>query len=711
MDRRIALPTDTLLDDSYRVGRLIGAGGFGMTYEAEDLRLRTRIAIKEYYPVEFGDRDATLSIRAKSEEFRKTFEWGRSSFLQEAQTLAKFKHPSIVRVTRVFEAFATAYMVMDFEEGQNLEAWLLGLGRAPTQEELDRLIAPMLDALELMHARNFLHRDIAPDNILVRHDGSPVLLDFGAARQAVAAMSRTVTGVVKAGYSPHEQYSSDARLQGAWSDIYALGATLYRAVVGVPPEEATLRVTDDRVPAAAQSARGPYRPQFLSAIDACLRINPSDRPRSVIELRPMLLAQSKAVLSAGARGAGQPLLVRAAAVAASVLLMGIGGYAVFEQLRPRPQIPRTDGHASLPANKSAHNNEARLREEMEAAKRKAEDEAARKKEAAESLDWGRASGSDRLDDYKFYLRTWPEGRFASLARNRMAQLQRLAALWEGMKGSRNLPKLRDFVEEAKPSEYATSAAMRLKELETAEVSEWKVAQDRGTHKGYEAFVALWPQGFYAETAHNTIAQLQTIKTEWERIRNSNDEQTLEEFVLKNGWCEYGAQATAQLVALRQQRRAPDNPKISVLTAERMLEVIDGATIRFPATDEVLQFATRMMPVYRPKLGTDFLKKLVKETVSAEGAFVASIPNQRLPTTIEGLGGIVRSKVDGTGSLFLLQMHGTERDRADVDRHDRQFRTMQIVQDAFGYVCIPTDWQSILADTKPIRMPERCTIAR
>src|SRR6476619_6837299 len=134
--------------------RVIGSGGFGITYVAEDTRLRTRVAIKEYYPAEFGVRDVGLSVRPTSERHKRTFDWGRTRFLEEASTLARFRHPSIVRVTRVFEAHSTAYMVMDFEEGRSLEAWLSSLGRAPTQEEMDRISLPLLDALELMQDQN-----------------------------------------------------------------------------------------------------------------------------------------------------------------------------------------------------------------------------------------------------------------------------------------------------------------------------------------------------------------------------------------------------------------------------------------------------------------------------------------------------------------------------------------------------------------------------
>jgi len=298
LDSRLALPPNTVLDDSYRIERVVGSGGFGITYEAEDINLGTRIAIKEYYPFDFGDRDATMSVQPKSDRHQKTFQWGRTNFLQEARILARFEHPSIVRVTRVFEANSTAYMVMRFEQGQSFEEWLKGLRRPPMQEELDAIVAPLLDALQLMHRANFLHRDIAPDNIIVRADGTPVLLDFGAARRAVAEMSRSLTGIVKPGYSPHEQYTSDNRLQGTWSDLYALGGTLYRAVTGKPPEEATLRVDDDRMPSAVQVAKGKYRKDFLNAIDACLKVRGSERPQSVTQLRSKLLGQHELSKSA-----------------------------------------------------------------------------------------------------------------------------------------------------------------------------------------------------------------------------------------------------------------------------------------------------------------------------------------------------------------------------------------------------------------------------
>ncbi len=414
MDSRLVLPADTVLDGGYRILRVVGAGGFGITYEAEDLSLGTMVAIKEYYPFDFGDRDASMSVRPKSERHKSTFEKGLSNFLQEARTLARFEHPSIVRVMRVLEANSTAYMVMRFELGLSFEAWLRSLSRPPTQAELDFVAARLLDALQTMHAADFLHRDIAPDNIVIRADGTPVLLDFGAARRAVAEMSRSLTGIVKAGYSPHEQYSSDGRLQGPWSDIYALGGTLYRAVVGKAPEEATLRFDEDRMLSAAEAGKGKYRPSFLAAIDTCLKVRHAQRPQSVAQLRPMLLgvpslahgSERLAQASSVPRTSAPPRSGRttanqrarrwpAVAVLAAVLA---GAYGAYEYGRwSASEGARSGGTAALPtADAQARRTAAdaleaerrqRAAEAADAHQRQIEiEEARRRKELAEAAE-------------------------------------------------------------------------------------------------------------------------------------------------------------------------------------------------------------------------------------------------------------------------------------------------------------------------------------
>ena len=430
MDSRLGLPPNTILDGSYRITRVVGVGGFGITYEAEDTNLSTSVAIKEYYPFDFGDRDNTMSVRPKSDRHKKTFDWGRSNFLLEARTLARFEHPSIVRVTRVFEANSTAYMVMRYERGLSFEAWLNRLGRLPTQEELDAIVAPLLEALDMMHAADFLHRDIAPDNIIVRADGSPVLLDFGAARRSVAEMSRTLTGIVKAGYSPHEQYSSNNRLQGPWSDLYALGGTLYRAVTGRPPEEATMRVDEDRMPPAAQAVRkGRYRPAFLHAIDACLKMRHAERPRSVAQLRPMMLPPdvearpglerlvdafrspskpssrpSRPPPSLRTRRTGPPVEEPPATrrrwplVAALALIVLGGGYGTYEFMRSQsdPRIAEERQRRET-AERLRREAEEQERERQAAAARRL-DEEHRAAEARRLEDERRAAEAKRLED-------------------------------------------------------------------------------------------------------------------------------------------------------------------------------------------------------------------------------------------------------------------------------------------------------------------------
>jgi len=414
LDGRLALPANTVVDGSYRVLRVVGSGGFGITYEAEDTNLGTLVAIKEYYPAGFADRDATMSVRPKSDRHEKAFEWGRSSFLVEARTLARFRHPSVVQVTRVFEAYSTAYMVMVFEQGQDFGTWLKGLGRLPTQQELDRIAGPLLDALDMMHTANFLHRDIAPDNIIIRLDGTPVLLDFGAARRAVAEVSRSITGIVKAGYSPHEQYSADSRLQGPWSDIYALGATLYRAVTGRSPEESTLRVDVDSMVPASRATRGAYRSGFLSAIDASVRVKLSERPQSVKELRRLLLGQDAEGQERLAEirdrqvghlqtteriAASREGTRRWKSIAAIVLVLLGGAYVGFEHTRwngsdallPGAGVARLakEEHESATRRQAALDKERRLKEQEAADARQRQieiEEARRRKELADAAE-------------------------------------------------------------------------------------------------------------------------------------------------------------------------------------------------------------------------------------------------------------------------------------------------------------------------------------
>ena len=284
----IALPVGTVLE-GYVIRDVLGLGGFGITYLAEDETLGKQFAIKEHFPRDYAERDGVTVRPTRSGA--QIYDWSHQRFLEEARRLARFKHPAIVDVARVFTSHGTTYIVLAYEKGQTFADWIEGLGRPPSQGELDRILPPLLDALEIVHGAGLMHRDISPDNIMIRENGTPVLLDFGAAREALGRRSRNMSAIVKPGYSPHEQYSSDAKVQGPWSDIYALAGTLYYAIKGEPPHESPRRMLDDDMQPLATSlaTAASYRPTFLAAIDAGLKVQPRLRPQSIAAWRLMLL--------------------------------------------------------------------------------------------------------------------------------------------------------------------------------------------------------------------------------------------------------------------------------------------------------------------------------------------------------------------------------------------------------------------------------------
>jgi serine/threonine protein kinase len=279
----------------YVIGSVIGKGGFGITYLALDTNLDQRVAIKEFLPVELATRSSDSRVHPISEDHSDTYGWGLNRFVTEARTLAKFRHPNVVRVMSVFEANSTAYMVMEYERGESLEK-LLKAKKISGEAKLRALIMPLLDGLKVVHEAGFIHRDIKPDNIYLRENGTPVLLDFGSARQAIGVATRTLTALVTPGYAPFEQYDTTEageKKQGPWTDIYSLGATLYRAVTGLGPPDAMARVTGimsgtDILKPATEAAKGDFSAAFLTAIDWALEFLPENRPQSVDEWRTVL---------------------------------------------------------------------------------------------------------------------------------------------------------------------------------------------------------------------------------------------------------------------------------------------------------------------------------------------------------------------------------------------------------------------------------------
>ncbi len=280
-----ALPVGTRLGD-YRLDALIGHGGFGITYRAFDTQLAKFVAIKEYMPVEFATRRSDGQVAPRGSRFADDFTWGRERFLDEARALARFRHVHIVPVLRYFEANGTAYTVMEFEDGPSVAQLLRQPGRRLQPDEISRLTEGMLSGLGAVHAQGFLHRDIKPSNVIVRRDGVPILIDFGAARQAMGGRTRTLTSILTPQYAPIEQYAMDGK-QGPWTDIYATAAVLHHTIAGFAPPEAVSRVGNDPYRPLAATHADRFDHAMLSAIDRGLAFAPEQRPQSIAEWRPL----------------------------------------------------------------------------------------------------------------------------------------------------------------------------------------------------------------------------------------------------------------------------------------------------------------------------------------------------------------------------------------------------------------------------------------
>ena len=277
----------------YTISSVLGHGGFGVTYLANDNNLDREVAIKEFMPRDIAARDNDFTIHPLNDGMGEQLAWGMERFIREARTLSKFNHNNIVRVHSVFEANNTAYMVMSYERGVSFHEKLLKDGQ-PSEEELKDMLLGLLDGMEVLHEARFIHRDIKPGNIFIREDGTAILLDFGSARQAIGEETMTLTKVVTPGYAPFEQYYGQSAMQGPWTDIYALGATCYSAITGDPPMDSTFRNRHTGEEAIKEiwdeldKYSKKYSTFFLRAIEHSLRSKYQERPQSVKEWRAML---------------------------------------------------------------------------------------------------------------------------------------------------------------------------------------------------------------------------------------------------------------------------------------------------------------------------------------------------------------------------------------------------------------------------------------
>ena len=290
-----ALRSDYRLAE-YTIESVLGHGGFGITYLARDMALGAQVAIKEYLPHEIANReDKTMVLPNPSREAVRDYQVGLKNFVKEARALARFKHPNIVRVLRFLEANGTAYMVMEYEEGQSLADYLKRHGPRLDEPTLLRVFIPILNGLHAVHEAEMLHLDIKPENIYLRKDGSPMLIDFGSARQGTVHLQKVA---LTHGYAPMEQYP-DKGEPGPWTDVYAIGASMYRCVSGKKPDDsleryqAVLKYQVDPLTPAVKAGGKEYQQHVLECIDWAIQVYSRDRPQSARELQNALMGKGR----------------------------------------------------------------------------------------------------------------------------------------------------------------------------------------------------------------------------------------------------------------------------------------------------------------------------------------------------------------------------------------------------------------------------------
>lgn len=288
IDDHDALPPGTRFGE-LEILRVLGIGGFGIVYLAQDHALERQVALKEYMPSLLAGRGKGQMVSLRSGAHTETYALGLRSFVNEARLLARFNHPSLVKVYRFWEENGTAYMVMPYLEGRTLRDVRRSMSTAPSEAWVRSVLDPLLDALELLHREDVFHRDIAPDNVLLPPGEPPVLLDFGAARRAIGDRTQTFTAILKPSYAPIEQYAEVVQLrQGPWTDIYALGAVVYYVLRGAPPPPATARAVQDDIVLLPPQENPDVSPQLLSAIEWALAVRPADRPQHIAALRDVI---------------------------------------------------------------------------------------------------------------------------------------------------------------------------------------------------------------------------------------------------------------------------------------------------------------------------------------------------------------------------------------------------------------------------------------
>lgn len=281
-----ALPVGYQLKD-YEIQKILSAGGFSIVYLARDKGNNT-VAIKEYLPTALALRTDGAQVKLNSTDVTASFRHGLKCFFEEGRALANINHKNIVRVLNFFRANDTVYMVMQYERGKSLQEYILGQPKPLTEQFVRRVLTQLLNGLREVHTQKLLHLDIKPSNIFIRSDHSPVLLDFGSARQTLTDMQPMLPPSYTPGFAPPEQYF-DRKQLGPWSDVYSIGATMYSCMVRAAPLAADQRMKQDLLVSAAVVGKNIYSQHFLQIVDNCMALDHMQRPQSIFALQKLLM--------------------------------------------------------------------------------------------------------------------------------------------------------------------------------------------------------------------------------------------------------------------------------------------------------------------------------------------------------------------------------------------------------------------------------------
>ena len=503
---RDALVPGTRLRE-FELLEVLGRGGFGVTYRGWYPNLGIHVAIKEYMPSEFAVREPNGAVYPKTRAIEEWYRWGLDKFLDEAKRLARFNHPNIVRVLQFFEGHGTAYMVMEYLEGQTLYALLQEHGTLG-EDRLRALLGPILEGLEQVHAAGYLHRDIKPGNIVFRDDDTPVLIDFGAAHALTAEHSRTVASFEMPGFSPIEQYSVSGQNYGPWTDLYAVGAVLYRAMTERVPVDALSRIEHDDLEPVARVAKGRYSRRLTDAVDWALRLRAAERPQSIDQWRRVLEGRSRPPRASGGASGRFPRSALPRSSRSRCSGSRAGAWWWVEQAPPVSRVdpappPGIDRPADPSGNRMPEPAAAPAPNPPPASDPPRERSESGRSEAAQSLSECRQLKSERLWEEAMgcVQRVLETDADNAEAREEARQLDMLVAFWKVYQ-SPSVEGYFRFIQGYPWSPFVDAAMEKLKERES---SYWEEVVAADTPERYRRYLEIYPAGRYESEARRRLS--------------------------------------------------------------------------------------------------------------------------------------------------------------------------------------------------------------